>query len=597
MTNAGPQQPSPGFTTHYTESADRYIQMAKNANPPLKQTYLLQAAGRLLQDHNLASASQVLSQIPPPMPQNLSNEYTVLQANLATLENKGQQALTVLQGIKDANGLSTEQKIAYYQLTALGNLQIRQPLRSAEARMTLEPLLSDATLRQNNRQETWADLNQIPTHELAEEIRKVPYGQLQGWLQIVFITKSYGGTSSTYNNEIEQWQKRYPRHPANSLLPSRSPSTPWSPTKASSPLSPTPAEVKGANVALLLPLSGKLATSGEAIKNGYMAAYFDAKTIPGAPLAVRFYDTNGKNIQTLYKKAVTEGATFIVGPLTKEQVESVEKMGDLPVPTLGLNYTPGGSRVKNLYEFGLSPQDEARQVASAAHEAGHKRALIIAPANSWGQGVANTFRKAWEKQGGIVVDSLPYTKQTRLDQGIRKLLQVTNDDMERKRNKTTGGNEIADKPQHREDADMIFLVTAPSVARQIKPLLRFYFADELTVYATSQVYSGHPNPQQDKDLNGILFCDIPWILDSSNSKIQTAYQRMRSIMPNGRPQSTRLYAFGLDAYALTQQLTSGQKNRVLGMTGMLYFGNNQQVFRQLQWADFRNGLPHLIHGR
>ncbi len=52
---------------------------------------------------------------------------------------------------------------------------------------------------------------------------------------------------------------------------------------------------------------------------------------------------------------------------------------------------------------------------------------------------------------------------------------------------------------------MVFLLSYPSKARQIMPLLKYYYAGDVPVYATSSVYTGGVNVMKDRDLNGIIF--------------------------------------------------------------------------------------------
>ena len=62
----------------------------------------------------------------------------------------------------------------------------------------------------------------------------------------------------------------------------------------------------------------------------------------------------------------------------------------------------------------------------------------------------------------------------------------------------------------------MFLAATPQQARQIKPTLAFQYAGDLPVYATSHLYTGTNNPTQDQDLNGIRFCETPWLLNPSD---------------------------------------------------------------------------------
>lgn len=41
------------------------------------------------------------------------------------------------------------------------------------------------------------------------------------------------------------------------------------------------------------------------------------------------------------------------------------------------------------------------------------------------------------------------------------------------------------------------------------PLLNYYYAGDVPVYATASVYGGSANPLKDKDLDGIIFATFP----------------------------------------------------------------------------------------
>ena len=146
------------------------------------------------------------------------------------------------------------------------------------------------------------------------------------------------------------------------------------------------------------------------------------------------------------------------------------------------------------------------------------------------------------------------------------------------------GEKIQATPQRRQDADMVFLVASPRLARQIRPLLKFYYANDLPVYATAYVYSGTPNPLRDRDLDGIIFCDVPWLFANSPAR-----QQMQSLWPSTQNNQIRFYALGMDAYNITNRLP--QVTGMRGATGTLYMNDHGVILRELQWATFKNGKP------
>jgi len=344
------------------------------------------------------------------------------------------------------------------------------------------------------------------------------------------------------------------------------------------PSTVVPSVNKATHVALLLPLQGSQGESGQATRNGFLAAYYYAKQNNASDLPqVTVIDTSGGNIGDLYQQAVAGGADFIVGPLTKLEVQTLANQGNLPVPTLALNRLPAQSSVANLYQFGLAPQDEAQQVALKGWQDGHRRVLIFAPASAWGKEVADSFQQQWQQQGGVVAARYDYPAKADFPSLVRGALGIV---------KTTRKSSLDAKP--RQDVDMIFMLAFPTDARQIKPLLTFYNAGNIPVYSTSIVYSGNPTPTYDTDLDGVIFNDIPWIIGPDIPAWATIRDYSQTLWPDSYRRFPRLYALGVDAYHLTYVFNQLSAGGVVGATGLLTL-KDQQVHRQLQWATIVSG--------
>ena len=121
-----------------------------------------------------------------------------------------------------------------------------------------------------------------------------------------------------------------------------------------------------ARIAVLLPLSGPYQKVAAALRDGMIAAYFE-QPAEQRPL-LRFYDSSDSvDTWPLYTRAAAEGAELVVGPLDKQAVAQLARAGELRVPVLALNQVvPENPLPENLYQFALSPEDEARQVAERA---------------------------------------------------------------------------------------------------------------------------------------------------------------------------------------------------------------------------------------
>lgn len=358
----------------------------------------------------------------------------------------------------------------------------------------------------------------------------------------------------------------------NSTAPAGNPPTaqPVTPTAAPNQSSPsdTPAAATPVkppqHITLLLPLEGSYAASSKAIQQGFMNAYqtgAEADTIQ-----VNTIDTSKQDIVSAYQQAVSSGADFIVGPLTKPDVQTLVEKGNDTTPTLTLNYLNADANTQpNVYQFGLSPFDEAKQAAVLAKQKNLNSVIIIAPKSAWGEGVANAFQEKWLALGGKVTATLMYNgSNDSLSTQVSNVLQY---------------KESADKnvvPTHREDFDSVFLVATPETARLIKPLLKFYYAGDIPVYSTSMVYSGKPQPNLDDDLDGITFCDAPVALGT-----------------NDNSGNIRLTALGNDAYHIAMQLNqlSINQSAIQGETGTLNLDAQHRIVRQLTCAEFQNGVP------
>jgi hypothetical protein len=370
-------------------------------------------------------------------------------------------------------------------------------------------------------------------------------------LNLAIISKEASKSNNQLITQLKAWKSENPNHPANSLIPD------------DGTLNSIQAKQPPRKIAILLPLKGPLMSSGPVVREGFLNAYYENRS----GQEISFYDSSVNDIGAVYQKALAEGADTIVGPLTKESVQTLLHSSSFPVPTIALNYTDNwGSLPANFYEFGLSPNDEAQQMAGKAIESGHKRAIVIAPNTDWGRRVSKTAIEQWSTTGGTIADTFYFNSKTDLNNGIAQLLHAN-----------------AKVNKRRQDFDVIFLLASPESARQIVPLLKYYYASNVPIYSTSVIYAGKPEPEKDSDLNGIKFAETPWSLKLAKSAGKITGSR-----------SNRLYAVGRDAYLLTNQiyrLTFLPNFPIYGATGSLSLNSSHQVYRRLPWTQMHDGRP------
>jgi outer membrane PBP1 activator LpoA protein len=431
--------------------------------------------------------------------------------------------------------------------------------------------------------DTWSYLQTQSTLRLTRALAATdPTSNAAGWIRLAQIAKAPLDNVSLAT-ALSQWRQQFPNHPANRLLPSRFPQQFKPPEQ----------------VTLLVPLSGSLKSAGQAIRNGFFAAYYEAKkSLPNVP-SVRVIDANSAHISQLALEAQQSGSDFIVGPLTKEKVTQLSENMPENLRVLALNST-GGAHVENLYQFGLDPTAELPQVVERAWKKQHSHALVIVPKGAWGERLLQSFQDLWQAQGGQVVDVLRFHSVKDLGPQIRHLLRVDDSAQRYRHARQLSGKKLRYTPRRRQDADMIFIAAQPAAARQIRPLLKFYYAANLPTYAISSIYSGQPHTRLDRDLNGIRFCDMPWVIAPEKTltpELRALQNRIKQLWPNSYAQHSKLYALGVDAFHLVHQLGRLMmlpNFGIAGATGRLYLDEQQHITRQLIWARMQNAQPEQL---
>lgn len=415
---------------------------------------------------------------------------------------------------------------------------------------------------QGNSQQVWDSLQQTSSAQLSRQSAEANDPIKAGWIQLALISKRDSRNTSQLVNSLLAWRAQYPNHPGNSLLPD-------SATLSGLLTQPTPGQV-----AILLPERGALSSAGQAVRAGLMNSYYAS----GVKQNIKFYDTtSGTSMNDLYQQALSDGANAVIGPLVKADVQALVSSGNFSVQTLALNYTTPtfGSLPTNFYEFGLLPEDDVAQMAAKARREGGSHALVIAPQTAYGQRMMTAFTNQWQANGGSIQDTYVYTSQMDFNAGIAKLLKV--DPEADKRLSQSGADRATLSKQRRQDFDVIVLFGNSQDAHVIVPLLRYYYANNVPIFATSSVESG--SASSDMDLNGVTVCDIPFSMQANRSA-------------DGSLPSDKLTAVGQDAYTISQNLPrmlALPHFPLYGATGALYLSGDHQIHRRIPCTTIQNG--------
>jgi outer membrane PBP1 activator LpoA protein len=345
-------------------------------------------------------------------------------------------------------------------------------------------------------------------------------------------------------------------------------------------------------IGLLLPLTGSNAVPAGLIRDGFLAA---VSRMPeaGRPV-VRVYDTGAMPVGTALQNARAEGAGFIVGPLTKRELTTAVEQRPGNLPMLLLNTLPGsGSAGAGVYQYGLAPEDEARQIARQMVAAGQRNAVVLAPAssaeNDWGTRVSTAFTEELTRAGGQVVVQGRYDRgSANLTPQTEAILGVTDSKSRHDRIEKITGTTLGFEPRPRPDIDAIFLAGYPPDAGTINALIQIN--PTLSSYARgTPIFMNQDGldseTQLNRELAGIYLLDMPWLLDTSGpaADLRTATESIWS--GRGPLRQSRFFAFGFDAasvvLAIRRPSTAWPLN---GLTGRLNINPEGRVERSQLWA-------------
>jgi outer membrane PBP1 activator LpoA protein len=555
-------------------TAEDYIGLASESSGKQREQYLLNAAELLYQrgDLNLAK-SQLETLDAETSARSRQHQISLLAAKIALANENPRQAIELL---PPRHELPLPQYIEARQIRADANLDLGYPLEAVRIRVELEQNLQTDEEKAANHAAIWAALQRTPSINL--QPAKADSKVTRGWIELARELRSTQTNASAMQDRILDWATRHPDHPVSNQFLSR--------LVDEYRLTYAPAQ----SIAIMLPMQGKYKNVADAVQAGIVTAWYQ-QGASEKPL-LRFYDTSDANVSfgELYQQAVMDGASYIIGPLDKASINALAQSAMLDVPILTLNYAENPlSLSDNLYQFGLLPEDEARQVAELAIRDNHTTAAVLVPDSDWGRRLQSAFTERFEELGGSVLTYQQYP--TNVDDYSRQLKMLFNLDDSEARHRDLQhilGTRLNFMPYRRQDIDMIFLAGTNRSARGIIPALKFHHAGDLPVYATSHVYSGY-HDQADRDLEGVIFCDLPWTLTTDN----TLKQDFSTVWKDQRTY-TRLFALGIDAYNIVQNLQYLQAHdyaRFSGETGSISIDENQRLHRELLWAKFNNGIP------
>lgn len=560
---------------NHTAASSTYEQIAQKSPGELRERFLLRAAHESAAAKETQRAQNLLNQAGPQSATEDLSLRAIVVASIALLNAQPNAALTELNRISQP--LPRDSAGEILELKARAQFALRQPAQAIGTALERERLSSDAQAIRDNRRLIWQGLRQ---DAVAGADFAPPQGAgtvMRGWLALGRVALAAERNPFTARTELTQWQSQFGDHPANEFIAQE-----VAPTLGGNLQYPT-------KVALVLPLSGKQQAAGIAIRDGFLAAFYQ-QAEGGRPI-VGIYDSAQQGAVTTYRRAVADGAQFIVGPLVKEDVMAVANSNEVSVPTLALNnIADSNSPPAFLYQFSLDPEEEARQIAARVVAMGRLRGIALLPNNALGQRLNQAFSTELAAHGGALLGTRYYSSDTQDFSAPITDLLLTDESRARKNALASRlGTTLEFEARARGDVGFVFIAGTPAQGRSIRPALRFHLPASLPIFATSDIFE--PDEAANADLEGLMFTDMPWVVspDEISSKLRSALTNYWPRRSRGR---ARLYAFGFDAYRLVPALKAKRPDTGLdvpGMTGRLSIDDHGHIHRMLDWAQIIDG--------
>lgn len=439
----------------------------------------------------------------------------------------------------------------------------------------------------------WRLAQKIP----GEQLQLIGNSEIDGFIRLTKILREHALNQYELASQLTQFQYQFPNHPLVKHLPS---------------------EIIGLlqirnntaqRVAVLLPLTGRLAAQAQQIKQGVVAAYLASQSqqqgYEQMIESLYFVDTNTQTDEALIA-AIAE-ADLIIGPLLKPKLELILPHIKPNQQLLGLNRLDTDSLVPQLDPpasteflantslsnhtfFALSPEDEAEQIAELMFTQQYQQPILIHAPDRTATRMAEAFTARWQaltQHTSTITLSFSDNKSMRKAIGDALGVQQSRDRISILERYL--GQEMFSVTRNRKDIDAFVVFANAKQTELINPMIEASistFSDEIQpVFASSRSYNHKLNKNSLRDLQNVIFIDMPWLLDDTlNVELLAQYE---TVFSEASTAQKRLFAFGYDALNLIGKIQPLQKVQGLllpGLTGSLAINDKNQVTRTLPRA-------------
>ena len=461
--------------------------------------------------------------------------------------------------------------IPYYQLVKLIAADQSLTLEAIDAQLRIFSIESKVT--DEDVLILWQSLSRLSSWQI-KQLKIMNSPNFKGWYTLLSVGHRLGDQPQKFNKALDRWQQANNNHLANIIIPTMR----KIPDTAISTIS---------NIAVILPLSGNQEIAGLTAQQGILAAYQE-----NTDRKLHFIDENNIEMASLNKTFTDNNIDFVIGPLLKDHVDDYLKQPELMVPTLLLNLPDRAELKPHQVALSMRREDEAMQAAANLSQKDYQYPLIIASKSNISRRIAESFSTQWQKIRGKVPEIIYFESGNKMQVDLKSSLEVTNSEQRINNIKKYFNQKVKSELRNRRDIDMIYLVANPAQTKLLKPYIDVNtspFSSIIPVFASSLSHSINDDKSDNRDLTGLIFTEIPWLLFSEQQN-QSLANLSNALWPQRTDSLERIFAMGYDSLLLANKISLMQQSsyiRHYGQTGILKLDNDNILTRSLIWGQYR----------
>lgn len=583
VANVEPVKPN---TATSGSSARELVEQATTEAPEVAVNTLIKASEAYIAEQNYSRALWLALQV-TALSTDASSLYKIklIQAESLYLLQQmdlAEQQLTAAKALLGSADIAqpniAQPNIAqlshYYQLLAKVQQARGLPVAAAEAQLYAVDLDENSdTGNTPDYQALWQQLTLLSDWQVKQLVKRAP-PHSKGWQQLLFFAHKFGDQQQTFNRYLRQWQRSFPSHPAQNVV-----------IALQNQLDDELVMID--NVAVILPLSGKQSMAGKSAQQGILAAFNNDPQI-----TLHFIDSSQLDMTRLPETLTSLAIDRVIGPLLKPKVSEYVKQTDLQLPTILLNIPVNEQVPDHCVALSMLPEDEAVQAASILSNRNYQQPIVFSHQDQVSQRMASAFLAQWQKITNQTPEIFYFDRQEDIQQQLKRSLDVNFSENRIKDLQIRVEPSLETETRNRRDLDMVYLIGNSRETRLLKPYIDVNtspFADPIPIFASSRSHSDMSTQRDSRDLAGLAFTEIPWLL-ASDQQNKALKQLNKQLWPQKSDSLQRIFAMGYDSFSLLGKINKMRRHayiRHYGQTGILQLTADNTLTRSLIWGTYQ----------